>query len=242
MEIRLPPANIKQMEARKLTQQKSVSGRMLAQLSGKMNATNCPRPPILLPPANSANEYIGAELPMLRSASPPYTGLPGGAGMVGQQHVQVERQNSHSKGSRSAYINNLGGTASKELVILTRDLWMWCLERNISALARCVEHHSQHRVQGNAGQDRLEVEPHDIPGDQQPLWAYRRGPVCVQTVHPVPTLLQLPARSLCTSNRCLSPRLDSHEVLCQSSMEPGGTGSCSSTIPTGSSGVNSPSF
>ena len=30
-----------------------------------------------------------------------------------------------------AYINNLGGTASKELVILTRDLWMWCLERNI---------------------------------------------------------------------------------------------------------------
>ena len=29
-----------------------------------------------------------------------------------------------------AYINNMGGTASKELVILTRDLWMWCLERN----------------------------------------------------------------------------------------------------------------
>jgi len=30
-----------------------------------------------------------------------------------------------------AYINHLGGTASRELVILTRDLWMWCLERNI---------------------------------------------------------------------------------------------------------------
>ena len=34
-----------------------------------------------------------------------------------------------------AYINNLGGTASKELVMLTRDLWMWCLERNIHITA-----------------------------------------------------------------------------------------------------------
>ena len=30
-----------------------------------------------------------------------------------------------------AYINNQGGTVSKDLVSLTRDLWMWCLERNI---------------------------------------------------------------------------------------------------------------
>ena len=29
-----------------------------------------------------------------------------------------------------AYINNQGGTVSKRLVSLTRDLWMWCLERN----------------------------------------------------------------------------------------------------------------
>ena len=54
---------------------------------------------------------------------------------------------------------------------------------------------------------------------------------------PLPTLLQLAVRSLCSSNRCLSARVDSHEVLCQSPMEPGGT---VSTIPTGSSDVNSP--
>ena len=30
-----------------------------------------------------------------------------------------------------AYINNQGGTVSKELISLTRDLWMWCPERNI---------------------------------------------------------------------------------------------------------------
>ena len=35
-----------------------------------------------------------------------------------------------------AYINNLGGTVSKELVALTRDLWLWCLERNIHITAQ----------------------------------------------------------------------------------------------------------
>ena len=29
-----------------------------------------------------------------------------------------------------AYINNHGGTVSKELVSLTREIWMWCLKRN----------------------------------------------------------------------------------------------------------------
>ena len=33
--------------------------------------------------------------------------------------------------SAVAYINNQGGTVSKKLVSLARDLWMWCLERNI---------------------------------------------------------------------------------------------------------------
>ena len=31
-----------------------------------------------------------------------------------------------------AYINNQGGTISKELIQLTQDLWTWCLERNIN--------------------------------------------------------------------------------------------------------------
>ena len=35
-----------------------------------------------------------------------------------------------------AYINYQGGTVSKELVALTRDLWMWCLERNIHIQAQ----------------------------------------------------------------------------------------------------------
>ena len=35
-----------------------------------------------------------------------------------------------------AYINNLGGTISKQLVGLAKDLWMWCLERNIHITAQ----------------------------------------------------------------------------------------------------------
>ena len=35
-----------------------------------------------------------------------------------------------------AYINNLGGTVSKKLIILTTDLWVWCLERNIQIVAQ----------------------------------------------------------------------------------------------------------
>ena len=35
-----------------------------------------------------------------------------------------------------AYINHLGGTILRDLVKLTKNLWMWCLERNIHITAR----------------------------------------------------------------------------------------------------------
>ena len=38
--------------------------------------------------------------------------------------------------SAVAYINNLGGTISPELVDLAKTLWMWCLERNIHITAQ----------------------------------------------------------------------------------------------------------
>ena len=38
----------------------------------------------------------------------------------------------------------------------------------------------------------------------------------------MPTLLQLVARSICTSNRCLPSELGKHKVLCKSPLEPGG--------------------
>ena len=38
--------------------------------------------------------------------------------------------------SAVAYINNLGGIVSQNLVTLTKNLWMWCLERNIHIIAQ----------------------------------------------------------------------------------------------------------
>ena len=35
-----------------------------------------------------------------------------------------------------AYINHLGGAVSRDLVNLTKNLWMWCLERNIHITAQ----------------------------------------------------------------------------------------------------------
>ena len=35
-----------------------------------------------------------------------------------------------------AYVNNLGGTVSKHLASLARDLWMWCLQRDIHLVAQ----------------------------------------------------------------------------------------------------------
>ncbi len=35
-----------------------------------------------------------------------------------------------------AYVNHKGGTASQELVDLTKNLWMWCLERNVVLTAQ----------------------------------------------------------------------------------------------------------
>lgn len=35
-----------------------------------------------------------------------------------------------------AYINNLGGTVSSNLVHLAGDLWMWCLKKNIHLTAQ----------------------------------------------------------------------------------------------------------
>ena len=164
----------------------------------------CPstRAPVLSPPTDGIDEYTGAELPMLRSTSPSHTRVLGGAGVVGQQHVQVEQQVTNQREidlvidsdaslegwgaccsmqrtggpwsqqeclmhinclellaatlatktfakfrtaisislridntTAVAYVNNMGGTASKELVALTKDLWMWCLERNIQITA-----------------------------------------------------------------------------------------------------------
>ena len=53
-----------------------------------------------------------------------------------------------------AYINNQGGTVSKNLVSLTREPWMWCLERNIHIQAQ----HLPGRLNQLADQESREMK------------------------------------------------------------------------------------
>ena len=119
-----------------------------------------------------------------------------------------------------AYINNQGGTVSKELIALTKDLWMWCLERNIHIQA---QHLPGVMNQVADRESRTMRDKSDWNLDRASflriLWATRSGPICVSTDQSVPPLLQLATRSLCRGNRCVSPGLDGSERVWEPSME-----------------------
>ena len=87
-----------------------------------------------------------------------------------------------------------------------------------SASARDNELYSRHRVSYNERPHRLEVESSPIQENRRPSGTNRSGLVCIQDHQPVPSLLQLAARSLCNSNRCISPGLVTQERVCEPSM------------------------
>lgn len=37
-----------------------------------------------------------------------------------------------------AYVNNMGGMVSTEATLITRDLWTWCLQRDIRLSTQCL--------------------------------------------------------------------------------------------------------
>ena len=91
-----------------------------------------------------------------------------------------------------AYINNQGGTASKELVALAKDLWMWCLERNIHIQAQYLPGimNSIADWESRVMKDRSDwqLDLHTILQDQSSLWPTRSGPVCIKANQSVPPL------------------------------------------------------
>ena len=86
--------------------------------------------------------------------------------------------------------------------------------------ARCTKLYSQQRIQVNEGQVRLETETSGLPPNRQALWTTGSGPVCITANPPMPTLLQLAARSICRGRRCLPAGLVDGEGVCQPSLEP----------------------
>jgi len=207
MKIRLPPIKIKQIraEACKLVKRDAVPARMLVQLLGKMNATNCVLPPgplfyrhlqmALTSTLEQSSQCYEAQVRLTQECIEELewwdnnmcrwngktviqrdidlvidsnTSLQGWGACCSKQrtggpwsqqecsmHINclellaatlAVKTFAKAKTAISillridnttavAYINNLGGTASRELVILTRDLWMWSLERNIHITA-----------------------------------------------------------------------------------------------------------
>lgn len=70
-------------------------------------------------------------------------------------------------------------------------------------------------------QDRLEADSLYFSQDTEDFRPTGSGPLCNSPVCLVPTLLQLVPRSICINNRCISPSLDSHQRVCQPTLESG---------------------
>ncbi len=126
-----------------------------------------------------------------------------------------------------AYVNNQGGTVSRELVRLSKELWTWCLQRNITIK---VQHLPGRLNQVANSESHTMLDRSDWKLDSrvfqqihQTLGPNGGGFVCLQTDNTVPSLFQLAARSICSGNRCLPPSLDGAQGICKSAMEFGGT-------------------
>ena len=100
------------------------------------------------------------------------------------------------------------------------------------ASARSSECDSRYGISKDDGSVGLAIEPTYIQKDCQQVWSYRGGHVCLTPHNPVPSLLQLATRSLCSSNRCLSAGLVSNPGLCQSTLVSDRTGSVQGTDGT----------
>ena len=84
---------------------------------------------------------------------------------------------------------------------------------------RGTELYSQCGVSDNAGPVGMATEPGPVQQDCEPVWPCRSGHVCLSSDNTVPSLFQLAARSLCSSNRCLSAGLVSDTRVCQPTLE-----------------------
>ena len=105
---------------------------------------------------------------------------------------------------------------------------------------RCPECNSRCRVSDYDRSVKLAIESSSVQQDCQAVWSNRDRPVCLSSDHSVPSLFQLAARSLCSSNRCISAGPVSGKGICQPTLEHDRSGSISDTamVPTPSANVD----
>ena len=134
--------------------------------------------------------------------------------MKNKKEISVTENRQHNSGCLH---QPQGGRISKELVSLTRDQWMWCLERNIHIQA-------QHLPDVLIWTRWQTWNPGPWQTDQIGNWIVwffwkstdvTEMDLFASRLIPVSLLLQLVARSICRSNQCIPPGLEDNERLCQ---------------------------
>ena len=142
-----------------------------------------------------------------------------------------------------AYIRNHGGTLSRDTSLPdSRSVDVVPGKEHphpSTTITRGAESHSRLGIKIHERSVGLEAGPTNLSENRRVLWPTRSGPICIQANQLVMSLLQLAARSICRSNRCLLPGLDIHEGVCQSSMEPDIPGPDKSTNAKGRYGSSS---
>ena len=129
-----------------------------------------------------------------------------------------------------AYINNMGGTVSPQANTPVRDLWMWCLEKNVLLL---VQHLPSKLnmiadLESRMMRDRSYwmLNPRIFQKIQVTIgWSYGGRPICILANESTALTLLLETRPSGRGNRCIPPGLDKSKELCQSPLESNRKGS-----------------
>ena len=113
----------------------------------------------------------------------------------------------------------IGGMVSPQLNQLTRDLWLWCMNRSITLrTSKEAQRNSQRGFTPNEGEIRLEAMPKSLSKDRQATWPTPSGSVCLQTIQPASTLHEPETRTRGDRMQCIQHGLVTTAGICESFM------------------------
>ena len=114
------------------------------------------------------------------------------------------------------FINKMGGTKSRVLASLSRDLWQWCLQTQIAVSAAHISgilNVNADRESVSPGLLRLEALPSSVPSPSEQVGSCRYRPVCIPPDKPAASLCELEAGPPIRSSGCLLPPVEQGQGL-----------------------------
>jgi hypothetical protein len=122
------------------------------------------------------------------------------------------------------YINKMGGTHSRLLSQLAKNLWDWCLSHNVLLSAQYIPgiqniQADRPRVEGIPrprveGIQRLETEPNCFQQPVSEMGTFRHRPFCIPPDISIRPLCELETRPFGNTYGCVHPQLDNISGLC----------------------------